>query len=155
MDPIDPNKAIRAIAKPDAAKVPSTKGKPSFDAVFKKRLEATHVQPAAAESSMQPSGVHPAQFAVAPQPSDTVVIDQIQNLIDTMDAYRERLVEKGTVLKEVAPLVQQMESQSETLSAASESAGGQDTSLQEMIDQSLMLSTLEISKFRSGCYNDG
>ena len=155
MDPIDPNKRIQTIAAPQTGKVQSKPGKSSFDAVFKQHLDADNVQPSAPHSSSLASGIHPAQFALESQSSGKTVIDQIHMLVDTMAAYREKLAERGVGLKEVAPLVKEMESQNEALSKISGATGGQDGKLQDMIDQSLMLSTLEISKFRSGYYNDG
>ena len=155
MEPIDPNKRIQTITIPQTGNVRSKPGKSSFDAVFKRQLDTDNVQPPPPQSSSLVSGIHPAQFALESRPSGKTVIDQIHMLVDTMAAYRDKLAESGAPLKDVAPLVKEMESQNEALSAISGAIGGKDGKLQEMLEQSLMLSKLEISKFRSGYYNDG
>ena len=152
MDPIDPNKSIPAIITPQTANDQSKPGAPSFHTVFKESLDASNVQPSAPESLTLASGIHPAQFRDEPQSSAKTVVDQIKQLVDTMAAYQDKLAQKGATLKEVDPLVQQMATQSKALAAISETAGGQDAKLKEMIDQSLMLSTLEISRYRNGYY---
>ena len=155
MDAIGPNKPIQTIAETKTRNGPTKPGKSSFDAVFKQSLDAGDVQPPASESLTLASGIHPAQFASESKPSEKAVVDQIHMLVDTLAAYHDKLADRGASLKEVAPIVQQMESQNKSLSEISGATGRQDSKLQEMVNQSLMLSTLEISKYRSGYYNDG
>jgi hypothetical protein len=53
-----------------------------------------------------------------------MVVDQVKRLIDTMEVYQQKLIENGTTLKDIQPLVQQMKSESESLSATSSVCAG-------------------------------
>ena len=155
MDPIDPNKPIQKIIQPERGKAQSKTGKLSFNEVFKHRLGAESAQSPAPESLTLASSVHPAQFSGEPQFSGSAIVQRINQLVDTMEVYQMKLAERGATLKEMDPLIQQMETQSGSLSAISKTAEGQDDKLQAIIDHSLMLSTLEITRYRSGHYCDG
>ncbi len=153
MDPIDPNKPIRSLNDRKTARDFQKPGQPSFDALFKQRLESGPLKPSAPESPLPTEAIRPAQFTIEPTASGKIVVDQLQRLVDTMEMYHSKLDQAGTALKEIAPLVERMDSQSRSLVAVSGTGDDQSATLQEMVDQSLMLATLEISRFRSGYYN--
>jgi hypothetical protein len=81
------------------------------------------------------------------------VVDQVQRLIDTLAHYQGKLIEKGTTLKEMDGLVRQMETQSASLAAAFDQVG-ESGKLKAVVNQSLMLSAMEIAKYNNGHYND-
>jgi hypothetical protein len=64
------------------------------------------------------------------------------------------LGESGATLKEIQPLMERMASHNERLGAIANAAGDQ-KDLGTIVDQSLMLSSMEIAKYKSGLYNDG
>jgi len=105
------------------------------------------------ESTHLVSDLRPAQFAAEPLSSTNMVVGQVERLIDTMEVYRQKLIENDATLKDVQTLVQKMASESESLSSASSTVNEQD-GLKTIIDQSLMLTSMEIAKFNSGHYND-
>ena len=155
MDAIDPNKPIHPATHSKTENDRQKTGRSSFDAVLKQQLGTDRLAPSAPQSLPLTAEIRPAQFTDEPQFSKHAVVDQLQHLVATMTAYQNKLDQTKTSLKEVAPLVDQMDSQSQLLTELSGSGGEQDGHLQELIDQSLMISTLEISKFRSGYYNHG
>jgi hypothetical protein len=70
-----------------------------------------------------------------------------------MEGYQQKLIEKAATLRDIQTLVQKMASESESLGAVSKTVAEQD-GLRAIIDQSLMLTSMEIVRFNSGHYND-
>ena len=83
-----------------------------------------------------------------------MIVDRVQQLIDTMGVYQQKLTDSGATLKDIQSLVQKMATQSESLSATSNAVEGQ-KSLKTIVNHSLTLASMEIAKFNSGYYNDG
>jgi DNA anti-recombination protein RmuC len=83
-----------------------------------------------------------------------MIVERVQRLIDTMGVYQQKLIDHGATLKDMQTLVQKMTSQSESLSATSNTVEGQE-GLKTIVNQSLTLASMEIAKFNSGYYNDG
>ena len=125
-----------------------------FDAVFRQAVASTEIKVTETEATHFVSEMRPAQFTAEPLPSTNRVVDQVQRLIDTMEVYQQKLIEKGAMLKEIQPLVQKMASQSESLGETLSAMGDQET-LKSIVNQSLTLASMEIAKFNNGTYNDG
>ncbi len=150
---INPEKPIVNI--PQRGKVENcNKGqKGRFDAIFRKTVDSTTIQNPKTESTHFVSDVRPAQFMSEPSPSSNRVVNQVQRLIDTMERYRQKLIDNSATLKDIQTLVHRMASESESLSAISGAMEEQD-GLKTIMNQALMLSSMEIAKFNSGDYND-
>lgn len=149
---IDPDKPILNITEVKKAESRSPTQAGEFAAIFRQTVDSTEIKGAKTESTHLISEIRPAQFATEPLPPQNMVVDRVQQLIDTMEAYQHKLIENGATLKDVQPLVQKMTSQSESLSATSSVVEGQE-SLKTIINQSLTLASMEIAKFNSGYYN--
>ena len=150
---IDPDKPIQPIKGTKSATGQSKTEKGAFDAVFQQAIDTTSIKPAKTESTAFVSDIRPAHFATEPQPSANMVVDRVERLIDTMADYQSKLIENGATLKDMHGLVQQMASQSESLAAISDSVDQTD-SLKRIVNQSLMMSSMEIAKYNGGHYND-
>lgn len=153
MTTIDPDKLIQPISGPKAVNGRSKPQEGDFKAVFQQAIDTPTIKPAKAESAVFVSDVRPAQFAAQPQPSTNMVVDRVQRLIDTMAEYQNKLIENGATLKDMHGLVQQMASHSESLAAAMEEMG-ESENLKAIVNQSLMLSSMEIAKYNGGSYID-
>ena len=151
---IDPDKPILNITELKKAEGCSKTQKGEFDAIFRQAVVSTEIKGAKTESTPFISEIRPVQFATEALPSTNMVVDRVQRLIDTMEAYQHKLIENGATLKDIQALVQKMTSQSESLSAISGAVGEQEN-LRTIVNQSLMLSSTEIAKYNSGYYNDG
>ena len=150
---IDPDKSIPIIPDGNKASTRSKVQQGEFDSVFREVADSTSIQGVAVESTHFISNLRPAQFATEPSPATNAVVDQVRRLIDTMEGYQQKLIEKDATLKDIQTLVHKMESESESLGAASKTVDEQD-GLRTIIDQSLMLTSMEIIRFNSGHYND-
>jgi hypothetical protein len=150
---IDPDKSISTIPDGNSASTRSTVQQGEFDSVFREVADSTPIQGAEAEPTHFIDNLRPAQFNAEPSPSTNAVVDQVSRLIDTMEGYQQQLIDKDATLKDIQALVRRMESESQSLGAASKRVDGQD-GLRTIIDQSLMLTSMEIVRFNSGHYND-
>jgi len=153
---IDPNKPIQSIVD---SKTQSDRAKPAdsgFDTIFKQAIKSEDTQTYTAESTLAASDIRPARFSAQTEGDTGVsVVARTEQLVETLEAYQEKLDEVGATMKDVEPLVQQMTSQSEALASMSQSEKGSGDKLQGIVDQALMLSSMEIAKYKSGHYNEG
>ena len=150
---IDPGKTILDITPGKPSTNRSNVKRGEFDSIFQKVVDSKTTEGAGAASTHLVSDLRPARFTTDPLPSSDTVVDQVRRLIDTMEGYQQQLMEAGVTLRDIQPLVDQMASESEALSGISNSVEGQD-SLKAIVNQSLMLSSMEITKFNSGHYNN-
>ena len=150
---IDPEKPILNIADQKKTENRSRVQKGEFDAIFRQAVDSTEGRGLAIESTAFISQIRPVQFTAESLPSTNMVVDRVQQLIDTMGAYQQKLNDSGATLKEIQPLVEKMTSQSESLGATSSAVEIQE-SLKTIVNQSLTLASMEITKFNSGYYND-
>ena len=150
---IDPDKPIQPIAGTKVAISQSKTQKGAFDAVFQQAIDRKTIKPAKTESTAFVSDIRPVQFATVSQSPANMVVDRVERLIDTMADFQSKLIENGATLKDMHGLVQQMASQSESLAAVSDSID-QNDSLKSIVNQSLMMSSMEIARYNGGHYND-
>ncbi|WP_319525443.1 hypothetical protein [uncultured Desulfosarcina sp.] len=153
---IDPNRPIQSIVD---SKTESDRAKPTeggFDTIFKQAMDVEDARPCSAEPTMEASDIRPARFSTdTAVETDASIFDQTDQLMDTLEAYREKLGDNEATLKDVEPFMQQMASQSEALATMTQSEVGADDKLQGIVDQALALSSMEIAKYNSGYYNNG
>lgn len=153
---IDPNKPIQPIVDPKTERDKAKPANGGFDTIFKQAINSEETRPPSAETTLAASGIRPARFSTQTEGKIAVsIIHGAEQLVDTLDAYREKLDEDGATMKDVEPLVQQMTSQSEALASMSRSEEASDDKLQGIVDQALVLSSMEIARYNSGHYNEG
>jgi hypothetical protein len=79
------------------------------------------------------------------------LVDRTERLLDALDAYRGKLGDRRVALKEVAPLIGEIKKQSEDLTSQAEALPDSDP-LREILNQTLIVSSLEVLKFNRGDY---
>jgi hypothetical protein len=154
---VNPDKSISTIDIAALKKAQNHAPTPAgaFDAILREAVDAKDLSGSEAQAAPFISGIRPAQFTAETQtkPSTGMLVDQVEQLINTMDAYQQKLGNSGTTLKEIQPLMEKMASQNERLGTIANAVDDQ-KDLGTLVDQSLMLSSMEIAKYKSGFYND-
>ncbi len=150
---IDPNKpAINPLASPRQTE-PSTPSEGRFTDIWKETVQSSSSQQAAAviDAPASIATLRPAQFSTASPIPARDVADQAQRLLDTMEIYQQQLTDRKTTLHDIQPTIEKMASQSQSLSdeAAAANASGE---LKAIVDRSLSLVTMEISRYYNGDY---
>jgi hypothetical protein len=79
-------------------------------------------------------------------------IDQVENYLNILNEYQEKLGNPDVSLKELSPLLDQMNEQKGKMSSALDSLSSKD-GLKEIVNETLIISSLETIKFNRGDYN--
>lgn len=155
MAAIDPDKTIPSITefKLTEHRTETPRNQNAFNAIFRQAIDSKETNCNDAESTPFISEIRPAQFTSEPERSTSMIVDQIQQLIGTMEIYQRKLADNQETLKDIQPLMDKMTAYSKKLAAVSK-AGEMEDELQTIVDQSLMLSSIEISRYHNGLYND-
>jgi hypothetical protein len=151
---IDPNQPIQP--SPDVKKSSSKASaapEKAFDDVFRTALHGKPEKPSKTESAASFSEIRPVQFAPENKPPQPLAADQAEKLLDAVEAFQQKLMDKNAGLKDIDPLVQKIRARSESLAAVSQAIGERED-LAGIVNQSLMLASKEIARFGSGYYND-
>ncbi|MFO7715744.1 hypothetical protein [Desulfosarcina sp.] len=149
---VDPDKPILKATelKTTAGRIETRRDE--FGSVFREAMASAQVKGIELESTPVMSEIRPARFS-AEMPPPTRTVDRVQQLIDTMDAYQQKLGASEATLKDIQTLVRKMTVQHDSLTAVSNDLGEQEN-LGTIVNHSLMLASMEIAKFNSGYYND-
>jgi len=106
------------------------------------------------------AGTRPAAFVNSLskiRPTSTVdldrqaAIDRVENLLGLLDDYRQSLSDPRVSLRQVDPIVQEMDKVKETLTPVLDSLPD-DEKLKDIVNQTLVTASLEITKFYRGDY---
>jgi hypothetical protein len=122
-----------------------------FGAVLKETVENTKkAEPATQQMKLlNPlSGVHLTPRSVQDK---TVTIERIEKMIDLLDQYRQMLADPKISLKNMDPVVMEMAREKEKMATALDSMQDGEE-LKNILNQTLVTATLEISKFYRGDY---
>jgi hypothetical protein len=78
-------------------------------------------------------------------------LDRIENLIGLLDQYRHKLADPGVTLKNIDPIVREIDRETETLVPILDSVP-EGEGLKNIINQTLVTASLEVNKFYRGDY---
>lgn len=152
---IDPDRVIVNIAGDGKDNIRANGKQHGFKEIYRKKTTSVSETDGEMKPTNFVSNLRPPQFSnEASPPTTDMVVDQVQRLIDTMECYQQKLMEKKVTLKDIHPLIQKMTTESESLSTVSKKLSATD-SLRSIVNQSLILSSVEIVKYNSGFYNAG
>jgi len=78
-------------------------------------------------------------------------LDRIENLIGLLDQYRDKLADPEVTLKNIDPIVREIDRETETLVPILDSVP-EGEGLKNIINQTLVTASLEVNKFYRGDY---
>jgi hypothetical protein len=78
-------------------------------------------------------------------------LDRIENLIGLLDQYRDKLADPGVTLKNIDPIVREIDRETETLVPILDSVP-EGEGLKKIMNQTLVTASLEVNKFYRGDY---
>ena len=97
------------------------------------------------------SSISPIQLNMISPAQNGSIIDRVENLLNVLDEYHQKLKDPHFTLKEIDPLVKQMEKEKENLAPVLDSLV-EDDGLKDILNQTLVTSSLETIKFNRGDY---
>ena len=79
------------------------------------------------------------------------IVDRAERLLDTLDEYQEKLASPEFTLRDISPLIGEMEAGNEILTSAVNDLSHGDE-LKNILNQVIITSSVEIIKFNRGDY---
>ncbi|MEJ2164372.1 MAG: hypothetical protein P8X90_02505 [Desulfobacterales bacterium] len=128
---------------------PATVGK--FGDILKETIGNKKQEAAGTRSAAfvnPPAGIQPAPtFEMDRQ----ITIERVESLIDLLDQYRQKLSDPRLTLKKIDPIIKEIDKQKENLAPVLDSLPD-DEKLKDIVNQTLVTASLEITKFYRGDY---
>jgi hypothetical protein len=122
-----------------------------FKTVLKNEVDKTSQTFPQNQKMSSISSISPIQLNMLSPAKNQSMIERVENLLNLLDEYQQKLKDPQIPLKEIDPVVQQMEKEKENLTPALDSMaeGGR---LKDILNQALVTSSLESIKFNRGDY---
>ena len=122
-----------------------------FGTVLKNEVEKTTELNSEHQKMSSISSISPIQLNMLHSGQNNSIIDRVDNLLNILDKYRQKLRDPHSSLKEIDPLVKQMENEKDNLASVLNSLA-EDDGLKDILNQLLVTSSLETIKFNRGDY---
>ncbi len=122
-----------------------------FKAVLKNEVEKSSNTISQNQKMSSIGSISPIQLNMLAPTQNMPVIDRVENLLNILDEYQQKLKDPNTSLKEIDPVVKQMEKEKDSLAPVVDSLAENDD-LKEILTQALVASSLETIKFNRGDY---
>ena len=122
-----------------------------FGAVLKNEVEKSSNVISGNQKMSSISSISPIQLNMVSPVQKGSIVDRVENLLNTLDEYQQKLKDPHFSLKEIEPLVKQMEKEKGNLAPILNSLG-EDDGLKGILNQALVTSSLETIKFNRGDY---
>ena len=91
------------------------------------------------------------QMSTPPKFDEQFALDRIENLIGLLDQYRNKLADPAITLKNMDPIIRQIDQETENLAPVLDSLP-EDENLKNIFNQTLVTASLEVTKFYRGDY---
>ena len=122
-----------------------------FDALLEKAMMPQNGQVSSTKTLLPLQSLSSLSFAVPVGGGHSQTVKQIDEFISLMESYQKKLADPAISLKEIHPLVQQMEKKSAELLPVLESLPDGDK-LKDILNRTLIASSVEVIKFNRGDY---
>lgn len=146
---IDPNVLAQQISKNKSSQATSTASDGQFGAILKETMEKQPVNEVATSAATSETVPLPSIDAVRMQRVEAT--SRTEELLDLLDAYRQRLESPEFNLRQLEPLIEKLENQKENLVPLLDSLSGSDQ-LKGILNEALVTVSGEIVRFRGGQY---
>ena len=142
--------ALKTFQHESKAKAQPSAGK-EFGAILRETAEKTTP---AASAPLQSTFINPLPGLQPTSSSPTdhqFTANSIEDMINLLDGYREKLADPRTTLKQIDPVIRKMTQEMENLAPVLDSLPAGE-GLRKILNQTLVTASLEISKFYRGDY---
>ena len=122
-----------------------------FDSILKEAVENTPTETVTAKQTMFVNPLVGLQPTSSPQLNQSVTFHKIEEMLNLLDRYRDKLADPRVTLKQIDPYIMELNRGMETLAPILDKlpAG---TGLRNILNQTMITTSLEISKFYRGDY---
>ena len=120
-----------------------------FKAVLKNEVEQSSNVISQNQKMPSISSISPIQLNMLSPTQNKSIIERVENLLNILDEYQEKLKDPGISLKEIDPVIKQMEKEKKNLAPVLDLIVEGD-GLKNILNQTLVTSSLETIKFNRG-----
>jgi hypothetical protein len=129
--------------------IPST-GK-EFGAILKETVEKTSVAESESHQTTLLNPLSPTRLPAPEFQDRNITIERTEKMIDLLDQYCQMLADPKTTLKEIEPIIKELGLQKEKMTIVLDSLNDNE-GLKDILNQTLVTASVEISKFYRGDY---
>ena len=122
-----------------------------FKEVLKETTSQQSAEKISDKASMPASAAGSLHLQFRPDIAPQAVVEHVDRFLDVLDQYRSGLADPNMTLKNLFPLLQQVETEKEQLDAISKNLP-EGNRLKPILDEALVTGTLEVVKFNRGDY---
>ncbi|MGD8290231.1 MAG: hypothetical protein PVF37_00910 [Desulfobacterales bacterium] len=122
-----------------------------FDSILKEAVENTLSETVTAKQTVFVNPVRGLQPASSPELNQSVTYRNIEEMLNLLERYRDKLADPQVTLKQIDPYIMELNRGMETLAPLLDKlpAGN---GLRNILNQTMVTMSLEISKFHRGDY---
>ncbi|OQY14557.1 MAG: hypothetical protein B6I30_00220 [Desulfobacteraceae bacterium 4572_187] len=148
---IENNENIQKSLYPDKINKNEKAQDVDFGSVLKNEVEKSSDAISGNQKMPSISSISPIQLNWVSPVQKGSIVDRVENLLNMLDEYQRKLGDQRFSLKEIDPLIKQIEKEKENLAPVLDSLV-EDDGLKDILNQALVTSSLETIKFNRGDY---
>lgn len=122
-----------------------------FGDVLKETMQTAGGAQHAVQSSIGVESVLPVQLQRLAAMDKKTIVEGVENVLDLLDDYRRKLADPNVTLKDIHPLISAIEHENKYLKPVLNSLTEGDE-LKQILNQTLVTTSLEVIKFNKGDY---
>jgi len=126
-------------------------GDTSFDTLLRQRIENATVSPSGTAATQGPDRTAGVYLSPDTALDKSEIMSRIDAFLDTLQLYRDKLASPENTPRDLAAVIARMESEHMELQQLSDCLASDDD-LRPLLEETLILSTVEITKFNRGDY---
>jgi hypothetical protein len=138
---LHPERTCKDITSPDV----------DFGNILKQKIENSTAVNGGIQSTALTSTVHPAQLKAMASQDITATVERIESFLKLLDEYCGKLGDSRVSLKDIYPVISEIDKQKESLIPLLDSLSDVDE-LRHILNQTLITASLEVIKFNKGEY---
>jgi len=122
-----------------------------FKDLLHKSISQQSVEKTADKATLHPMSVGGTHLSIRNDPAIQATLDRMDGFLDVLDRYRSGLANSQMTLKDLDPLLQQIDAEKEQLSVMNKQLP-EGNPLKPILEEALITATLEVVKFNRGDY---
>ena len=136
---------------PETQTTPQPPDGKEFGSILKESVENVKKEVTGARPTTFINPLMGVQLGTPPKFDKQFALDRIENLIGLLDQYRNKLADPAITLKNMDPIIRQIDQETENLAPALDLLP-EDEDLKNIFNQTLVTASLEVTKFYRGDY---
>ncbi|CAB1059672.1 hypothetical protein D1BOALGB6SA_4434 [Olavius sp. associated proteobacterium Delta 1] len=136
---------------PETKTTPQPSDDQEFGTILKESVENVKKEVTGPRQTTFINALNGVQMSTPSKFDKQFALDRIENLIGLLDQYRHKLADPAITLKNIDPIIRQIEQETKNLASALDSLP-QDEDFKNIFNQTLVTASLEVTKFYRGDY---